>query len=56
MTLDDLSFTTEIAIHSRGDAIAPYGCTALLDTVSPQTFIRRDVLGRMLSVGAASSA
>ena len=56
MTLDDVSFTTDIAIHSGGDAIEPYKCTALLDTGSPQTFIRRDVLDRMLSVGAASSA
>ena len=56
VTLDDVSFTTEIAIHSGGDAIAPYRCTALLDTCSSQTFIRRDVLDRMLLVGAASSA
>ena len=56
MTLDDVSFTTEIAIQSGGDAIAPYGCAAPLDIGSPQTFIRRDVLDRMLLVGAASSA
>ena len=36
--------------------MAPYSCVALLDTGSPQTFIRRDVLDRMLSVGAASAA
>ena len=56
MTLDDVSFTTDIAIHSGKDAIAPYRCVALLGTGSPQSFIRRDVLDRMLSVGAASSA
>ena len=56
VTLDAVSFTTDIAIHSGGDAIAPYRCTALLHTGSPQTYIRRDVLDRMLSVGAASSA
>ena len=56
MTLDDVFFTTDIAIHSGGDAIAPYRYTALLDTGSPQTFIRRDLLGRMTSVRAASSA
>ena len=54
VTLDDVSFTTKIAIHSGGDAIAPYRCVALLDTGSPQTFIRRDVLDRLLLVGAAS--
>ena len=56
VTLDDVSFTTETAIHSGGDAIAPYRCTALLDTGSPKTFIRHDVLDRMLSVGTTSSA
>ena len=30
------------------------GCAALLDTGSPQTLIRRDVLDTMLSVGTAS--
>ena len=43
MTLDDVSFTTKIVIHSGGGAIAPYTCVALFDTGSP-TFIRRDVL------------
>ena len=56
MTLDDVLFTTEIAIHSGGDSIAPDIRTALLDTGSPQPFVRRDVLDRMLSVGVASSA
>ena len=56
MTLDDVSFTTKVAINSGGDAIAPYRYVALLDTGSPQTFIRRDVLDRMLLVGAASAA
>ena len=36
VTLDDVSFTAKIAIHSRGDAIAPYRCVALLDTVTPK--------------------
>ena len=53
VTLDDVSFTTKIAIHSGGDAIAPYRCVALLDTGFPQTFIQRNVLDRMLLVGAA---
>ena len=56
ITLDDAYFTTKIAIHSGAGALAPSGCVALLDTGSPQTFIRRDVLDRMLSVGAASLA
>ena len=56
ITLDDASFTTKIAVHSGGNAIAHCGCVALLDTGSPQTFNRRDVFDRMLSVGAASVA
>ena len=55
VTPEDVSFTTKIATHRGGDAIAPYRCAALLDTGSPQTFIRRDVLDRMLLVGAASA-
>ena len=54
--LDDASFTTTIAVHSGANAVPPYGCVALLDTGSPQTFIRRDVLDCMLSVGVASVA
>ena len=34
----------------------PYRCVALLDTGSPQTVIRRDVLDGKLLVGAASAA
>ena len=56
ITLVDASLTTKIAIHSGANALAPYGCVALLDTGSPQSFVRRDVLDRMLSVGAASVA
>ena len=41
---------------TMGEAIAPYRCVALLDTRSPQTFIRRDVLDRMLLVDNASAA
>ena len=35
MTLDGISFTTKIAIHSGGNAIAPYRCVLLLDIGSP---------------------
>ena len=56
VTLDDVSFTIKIALHRGGDAIAPFRCVVLLDTGSPQTFIRRDVLYSMLLVGAASAA
>ena len=54
--LDDASFTTKITVHSGANTFAPFGCVALLDTGSPQTLIRRNVLDRMLSVGAASTA
>ena len=35
ITLDDASFTTNIAIRRGANALAPYGCVALLDTGSP---------------------
>ena len=54
--LDNAAFTTKIAIHSGAGVLASYGCVALLDTGAPLPFIRRDVLDRMLSVGAASTA
>ena len=50
MTLDDVSFTTRFAIHSGGDVTQ-----APLDTGSPQTFIRRNVLDRMLLVAVCTS-
>ena len=42
-TLVDASFITKIAVHSGANALAPYGCVALLDTGFPHTFIKRDV-------------
>ena len=56
MALDDVSFTTNISIHSGGDSVAPYRYAAFLDTGYYQPLIRRDVLGRMALVGATSSA
>ena len=55
ITLDDASFTTKIVVRGA-NALAPYGCVVLLHTGSPQTFIRRDVLDRTLSVEAGSFA
>ena len=54
ITLVDASFTT-IAVHSGANALAPLGFVALLGTGFPQTFIRRNVLDSMLSVGSAST-
>ena len=56
VTVDDVSRTTKIAVHSGGDAIAPYRCLALIDTGSSHTFIRREVLDHMRLVGADSVA
>ena len=44
ITLDDASFGTKNAVYSGVHAVAPYSCVAFLETGSPQTFIRRDVL------------
>ena len=49
ITLEDDSFTTKIAVHSGANALATFGCVVLLDTGSPQSFIRRDVLERACS-------
>ena len=35
VTIDDVSFSIKIALHSGGDAITPYRCVALLDTGTP---------------------
>ena len=43
-----------ITVHSGFTASKVFGCVALLDTGSPHTFIRRDVLGHMLAGGAAA--
>ena len=56
ITLDNATFTTKMAAHSGANTLTLFGCVALLDTGSPHTFIRHDVLGSMLSVGAASAA
>ena len=47
-------FAIKIAIHGGPAVVARFGCVALLEIGSTQTCIRRDVLDRMLSVGAAS--
>ena len=41
IALDDALVTTKIAFHSGPNALAPFGCVALFDTGSPQTFISR---------------
>ena len=35
ITLDDASFPTKTAVHSGANALAPFGCVSLLDTVVP---------------------
>ena len=47
ITLDDVSCTVNKAAYSGANALTSFGC-------SPQTFIRRDVLNSMLSVGEES--
>ena len=56
ITLDDASFTTEIAVHRGANALAPFGYVPLLDTGSLQTFTGRGALDITLSVGGASPA
>ena len=51
---DDASSTIKISVHSGTTAPAVFGCVARLDTGSPQTFIRHDVLEQILADGAAA--
>ena len=51
-TFDDASFITKIALHSGTTSTTAFGGVALLDTGSPQTFINRHVLERMILAGA----
>ena len=41
-------------MHSGTTASSVFDCVALLDTGSPQTFIRREVLEQMLAGGVAA--
>lgn len=54
ITPDGVCLTTKIAVHSGDGALLHFGCVALLDTGSSQTFTRRE--DRTLLLGAASAA
>ena len=54
ITLNDASFTTEIAFHSGTTASTAFCCVTLFDTGSSQTFVHQGVLEQMLSAGAAT--
>ena len=52
--MDHSTFTTNIKIHS-GLTSAQFGCVALLDTGSPQSFITRNAWEYMARSGAATT-
>ena len=53
-TMDHSSFTTKVKAHS-GHASTAFGCVALLDKGSPQTFLTRTAWEHMVHSGAAST-
>ena len=55
ITVDDASYTTQILTHC-GPATSAFGCVALLDTGSPQSFVSASTWAAMKASGAASSA
>ena len=54
IALHDASFTTKSIVNSGTTASTVFGCAALLNTGSPQTFIRLGVLEQMLAGGTAA--
>ena len=56
VTVCNETYTTRVRVHSGPDARSTFGCIGLLDTGSPQTFIREDAWDKMKSIQAASLA
>ena len=54
VSMDHSTFTTKIKIHS-GLTSAQFGCVALLDTGSPQSFITRNAWEHMVRSGMATT-
>ena len=54
ITMDHSSFTTKIKIHS-GPSSSQFGCIALLDTGSPQSFISNHAWEHMVRSGAVTT-
>ena len=53
VSVDHSTFTTKFKIHS-GLTFAQFGCVALLDTSSPQSFITRNAWEHMVRSAAAT--
>ena len=54
VSVDPATFTTCVALHCGPSATTPAKCVSLLDSGSPQTFIRESMWEHMKQVGAAS--
>ena len=54
VSVDPATFTTRVALHCGPSATTPAKCVSLLDSGSPQTFIRESMWEHMKQVGAAS--
>ena len=56
VTMDDATFTTLLSLHSGVSATSRFNCRALLDTGSPQSFIRQGAFDQMVTLGAADAS
>ena len=56
VTMDDATFTTLLSLHSGISATSRFNCRALLDTVSPQSFIHQGAFDQMVALGAADAS
>ena len=56
VTMDDVTFTTLLSLHSGVSATSRFNCRALLDTGSPQSFIHEGAFDQMIASGAADAS
>ena len=56
VTMDDAKFTTLLSLHSGVSTTSRFNCRALLDTGSPQSFIRQGAFDQMVATGAADAS
>ena len=56
VTMDDATFTTLLSLHSGISTTSRFNCRALLDTGSPQSFIRQGAFDQMVATGAADAS
>ena len=56
VTMDDVTFTTLLSLHSGVSTTSRFNCRALLDTGSLQSFIHQGAFDKMVAAGAADAS